>query len=167
MATSWLESLAWLSEFLTSSRPRMDSYCCSLSDTSLPKSPFSINLLYFYVPPQSSSVVKACLLLFLCRQWNRHLHWLPAVGPRLRAQCRTGVHLTWLSHWILLPSDFSWPGQYASQCEFSVFRLSSVSNHFCYELKKCWHYRQRRPYLLNYTVIVLLPWCQNDYLLTT
>lgn len=58
------------------------------------------------------SIVEMNLLLFLCRQWDGHLHWLPAVGPRFRAQRRTGVHLSRLSHRLLLPTDSGRPGQH-------------------------------------------------------
>lgn len=61
------------------------------------------------VPPVSTVEIN---LLFLCWQWNGHLHRIPAAGPRFRTQRWAGVHLTWLSHWLLIPADTSRPGQY-------------------------------------------------------
>lgn len=54
---------------------------------------------------------KVHLPMILCLQWKRHLHCLPAVGSHLWVQCWTLVLVSWLSHWILFPSDFIWPGQ--------------------------------------------------------
>lgn len=52
------------------------------------------------------------LMFFFFWQWKRHLHCLPAFGKHIRVQRRTVLLGSWLSYWILLPSDFIWPGQH-------------------------------------------------------
>lgn len=62
-------------------------------------------------------------LSFLSWQWNRYLHRLPAFGPRPGAQCWAGVHLTRLSHRLLITSYLSRSGS----CTFShVHRWSGM-----------------------------------------
>lgn len=61
------------------------------------------------------------LLLFLSWQWNGYLHRLPAIGSCPGAQRWAGVHLTRLSHWLLITSNLSRSGS----CTYSLVHRSS------------------------------------------